>query len=55
MKVHCAPWAKVCPVSSPAQHMGWLALGWQPTAKNRGALADGTVWRHSVDSVNGRR
>jgi hypothetical protein len=28
MKVHCAPWAKVYLASSPAQHIGWLGLGW---------------------------
>jgi hypothetical protein len=30
--------------------MGWLGLGWQPTARSKGASADGTGWRRSVDS-----
>jgi hypothetical protein len=55
MKVHYAPRAKVCPISSPAQHMGWLGLGWQPTAKKQGALADGTGRWRPVDSVDGGR
>jgi hypothetical protein len=47
MKVHCAPWAKVCPASSLAQHMGWLSLGWQPIAKKQGSLAVDAPWRRS--------
>jgi hypothetical protein len=31
-------WAKAYLASSPAQELGWLGLGWQPTAKSRGAL-----------------
>jgi hypothetical protein len=30
--------------------MGWLGLGWQPTARSRGASADGTGQRRPVDS-----
>jgi hypothetical protein len=30
--------------------MGWLGLGWQPTARSRGALADGAGWRRPIDS-----
>jgi hypothetical protein len=45
--VHCAPWAKVCPASSPAQHMGWLGLGWQPIAKKQRSLAVDMPWQRS--------
>jgi hypothetical protein len=47
MKVHYAPWAKVRLASSPAQHMGWLGLGWQPIAKKQGSLAVDASWRWS--------